>query len=316
MTDQILKIFNNKQIKSQEKLKKYINFCIQSNKSKRIKNLNGYSMTALHHILPKSLFPEYKNLKENIWNGVHLLHSDHYYAHWLLCAVFDYKNYSINEAFLKMHQCDINLNRILEKDLINHKEFQIFYEKALMIRGNKISEYMNTEITLKDGSISTIAKERGKKISASHNKIFLNKEGKETTIAKERCKNRNNFIPVIEISTNTRKAISSEEYKKNKHLYKTLAKEKYSKEENIKNIERQTDIREIHIKNFIYSTKSGIPLRTWLKENNLPYQIYQKVLNSTENTVILKLGKNNKNYKKFNNSTINIIYKYKKEHKD
>lgn len=37
-----------------------------------------------HHILPKSLFPEYEDLKIHKWNGVYLSASAHMIAHWIL----------------------------------------------------------------------------------------------------------------------------------------------------------------------------------------------------------------------------------------
>ena len=38
----------------------------------KAKDIKIKNQTELHHILPKSLFPEYKNLKEHSWNGVNL----------------------------------------------------------------------------------------------------------------------------------------------------------------------------------------------------------------------------------------------------
>jgi hypothetical protein len=42
--------------------------------------------TELHHILPKGklMFPEYRSLKENPWNGVYLTLREHYLCHLLL----------------------------------------------------------------------------------------------------------------------------------------------------------------------------------------------------------------------------------------
>lgn len=75
-----------------------------------------------HHILPNKLFPEYKNLKENPWNGNHLLYSEPYYAHWLLTEVID--DYGMLFAFCAMHKCDMSLGRINESDLIPEGEFK------------------------------------------------------------------------------------------------------------------------------------------------------------------------------------------------
>jgi len=74
--------------------------------------------------LPKanSCFPQYKNLKENPWNGTYLLYSDHYYAHWLLTEAID--DYGQLSAFCAMHNKDMKLGKIEEKDLIPPEEFQ------------------------------------------------------------------------------------------------------------------------------------------------------------------------------------------------
>jgi len=38
----------------------------------------------IHHILPKSLFPEYSNLKKHPWNGIKIPYRSHYLAHYML----------------------------------------------------------------------------------------------------------------------------------------------------------------------------------------------------------------------------------------
>lgn len=40
-----------------------------------------------HHILPKSIFPEYKNLRNNPWNKVLLTSREHFICHWLLTKI-------------------------------------------------------------------------------------------------------------------------------------------------------------------------------------------------------------------------------------
>ena len=57
----------------------------------------------LHHILPKSLFPEYKNLKAFEWNSVYLTFKEHYICHRLLpkfCKSSD--KYKMAYALLRM----------------------------------------------------------------------------------------------------------------------------------------------------------------------------------------------------------------------
>lgn len=70
--------------KNEHYIKKYIRF-ISSRKGIKI-----LKKTSLHHILPKAadMFPEFKDLKQFNWNGVHLTHREHYIAHWMLNKAF------------------------------------------------------------------------------------------------------------------------------------------------------------------------------------------------------------------------------------
>jgi hypothetical protein len=52
-------------------------------KSENRKKNNGIYFEA-HHILPKSLFPDYKNLRHHPWNGVLLTAREHFICHRLL----------------------------------------------------------------------------------------------------------------------------------------------------------------------------------------------------------------------------------------
>jgi hypothetical protein len=44
-----------------------------------------------HHVLPESLFPEYKTLSKHNWNGVHLTHREHFICHRLLTKMTEGK---------------------------------------------------------------------------------------------------------------------------------------------------------------------------------------------------------------------------------
>ena len=96
-------------------LQRYIKF-IESRKNIKIIN-----MTHLHHILPKSkdMFPEFKNLKDNQWNGINLTLREHYIAHWLLHKTF--KGSSQSNAFF--HMTNI-IGKRKSKDYALAKEIQ------------------------------------------------------------------------------------------------------------------------------------------------------------------------------------------------
>lgn len=56
---------------------KFINYCIDGN--------SEIEYVESHHILPKSLFPEFKSLRKNPWNKANLSPRQHFIAHWILC---------------------------------------------------------------------------------------------------------------------------------------------------------------------------------------------------------------------------------------
>ena len=65
-------------------LKRYINFI----KGCQQKNVDIEEYVEHHHICPKCLFPEYKKLSENKWNGTYLTARQHFIAHWILWKTF------------------------------------------------------------------------------------------------------------------------------------------------------------------------------------------------------------------------------------
>ena len=137
-------------------LKKYIQYCIDNNKTKE------KGKTSFHHILPrgnKTPFNQYENLTINAWNGVHLTYYEHYYAHYLLSNAIVLPIYLY--IFIAMHNKDRKLKRILESELIPQDEYN-----TLMCKRNKnISENMLTIIN-HNGEYMTKAK-----LSALNRKI-------------------------------------------------------------------------------------------------------------------------------------------------
>jgi hypothetical protein len=71
---------------NQHYLKRYVKFIEYCN------NINTHytGYVEYHHILPKAktLFPEYKNFKQNPWNKIKLTPRQHFIAHWMLWKIF------------------------------------------------------------------------------------------------------------------------------------------------------------------------------------------------------------------------------------
>lgn len=84
---------------SEHYLQRYLRFMNSILKSRP--NRKTKFETELHHILPKSLFPEYSNLKKNSWNKIHLTYREHFIAHWLLYKSI--KHPKTTFAFWAMH---------------------------------------------------------------------------------------------------------------------------------------------------------------------------------------------------------------------
>ncbi len=135
MRDFLISKLKTLNVKDENKLIEYVDYCISNDKKYKI-----LGTTSHHHILPKAKnlpFAEFSNLTENSWNGVHLLFSEHYYAHWLLYESI--KHYSITKSFVAMHNKDIKLGRITEDVLINSK----LYECVMIEHSKATSEHMN-----------------------------------------------------------------------------------------------------------------------------------------------------------------------------
>ena len=83
---------------------KYYNIIILKSKlqnRKRLKKSNpDYTYYENHHILPKSIFPEYKNLRTNKWNSVLLTAREHFICHILLWK--HYKSIKYTDGEIKM----------------------------------------------------------------------------------------------------------------------------------------------------------------------------------------------------------------------
>ena len=108
-------------VRDENTLDEYIEFCII--------NSNKDDYDCVHHIIhkAKSLFPQYKNLKNNSWNASYLSYKNHFIAHWLLLKAI--KEKSISFAFFSMKNKDL-VNGRIDKDTIEMyaSEYEEFYK--------------------------------------------------------------------------------------------------------------------------------------------------------------------------------------------
>lgn len=123
---------NNEEIKirDHEKLKEYIDHCFNNRVEKHIK-----FKTANHHILPKSLFPEFESFTVHNWNSSMLFHKDHYTVHYLLWKSIDSK-----EMTFALHMMNNDKNgKLTNSDLTvmsNLEEYQQLGEEQAKYNGD------------------------------------------------------------------------------------------------------------------------------------------------------------------------------------
>lgn len=67
----------------------------------------GEGYTERHHILPRSMFPQFKNFRSHPWNKVNLTGRQHFIAHWILARAFGGNMWQAFHAMAYLH-CDDN----------------------------------------------------------------------------------------------------------------------------------------------------------------------------------------------------------------
>lgn len=109
----------------------------------------------VHHILPKSLFPEFSDLGKFPFNGVNLLYSDHVKAHYLLTRVIDNDQmifaFNMMFSFKKMERSDIlseeeyNYLKSRCKDAVRKSRFVTRLHGARWMTKNGKSKHVEKE---------------------------------------------------------------------------------------------------------------------------------------------------------------------------
>lgn len=120
-----------------EYLNKYIDFCVSNHDPDLIKGAN-------HHILSRTIFPEYDNFKENPWNLSRLTHHNHYVAHALLFKSINHT--TIGYSWYAMNNTDF----ILEKDKPIELIGPELYEELILKRNKLHSENTSGKVLAKD----------------------------------------------------------------------------------------------------------------------------------------------------------------------
>lgn len=138
---------------------------------------NKTKYTEHHHILPKSLYPEYKSLIKNKWNGIHVTKDKHLLLHLILAKALN-KNTNMNMAFKFINErCNIkykDLNLDCEVlDIINNEEDYISVTKEIYV----ISDEHRKNIIL-NNKTRVFSKETRDKISKGNKNKKVSEEAR------------------------------------------------------------------------------------------------------------------------------------------
>ena len=191
-------------IRDINKLNEYISYCLDKDKNMKIK-----SKTSNHHILPRSLFPEFEDLGKNNWNSCHLLYNEHYIAHSLLAQALEEPSSLF--AWYCMSNQDKKTKKVEGSLLLDSIVFQ-----ELMERRNKLnSENLKGKIPWNKGLDKT--DERVRKYADNMSGIKKSEKHKEKLSL---CKIGK--VSAINIETNKIEIISKEIFATNRNKYKGI----------------------------------------------------------------------------------------------
>jgi len=184
---QSLNVLNN------DKLIEYIEFCITKDCKERIQG-----ETELHHILPKgkTLFPEYKDLKEYKWNGVHLKYSDHYIAHSLLAEAVNDRGVIYAWNRMRISNSGFELSSKIYESL-RKRHLDIVKETSSISNTGKVDVIINDKIVKIDKldpryiSGELVSHHKGKKLSEeTKQKISESLSGRKNGALSEETKQK------------------------------------------------------------------------------------------------------------------------------
>lgn len=164
---------------------------------------NSSTYSERHHILPASIWPDYKSLKDNPWNEIRLTAREHYIAHWILAKCFT-EIHSQKYAFYAMSNQAISLKENRDRHIPTSLAYEIarkMFSETIRNdkeRGRKISESSkgkklseNTKRLLSEARTGTPCSEESKearrKTWSEKSELFMKTfREKQSKLSKER----------------------------------------------------------------------------------------------------------------------------------
>lgn len=202
--DFIFEKFKKINFQNKDLLFDYIFHCLFNSTNEKIKY-----KTDNHHILPKSIFPEFEN---EDWNKVNLFYKDHFFAHYLLAQVFTDQN-SILFAWNSM--CN-KLPSFKTKTLTIEEQLKLMdfdtYQKLKERAAKQLGDLFKNKTVVIDKSTN-------KTVIINSDEYQANKELYTT--------HSTNKMTVIDKQTGDKIRINTDDYDINKHIFHTAGKNKY-----------------------------------------------------------------------------------------
>lgn len=170
--------------------------------------LEGY--TEEHHILPKCLFPEFKNLRHNPWNGVKLSAREHFIVHQLLVKIYP-SNYKLCVAAQQMSNYREFSSRKYNWLKQKRKDEGWVSTECIEKRVKSRKGYTHSEETkrkISEANKGKVSKLRGRKLSEEvKNKISETEKGK--VVSEETRQKLSDFNKGKIVSEETKQKISN-----------------------------------------------------------------------------------------------------------
>lgn len=131
------------EITDRKALIEYVDICL-NHKTKGKVNAHNHKGLHRHHILPKSVFPQFAKLHLHKWNEAYLTYADHYTAHYVLSKALN-NNYSVLSAFCYMNSMSTVRGELKKEELIGAEEYtRVMKQKSYLqsLRPNSNSKHI------------------------------------------------------------------------------------------------------------------------------------------------------------------------------
>lgn len=156
-----------------------------------------------HHILPKSLFPEFKNFTRNKWNEVKLPYKEHLVAHYYLSILTQKREMKHSFVYMitsisTLVEVDYTLDELPKEIMEEYEKARIFVQEHIVTRdkNNNTIWVKKTDERFLSGELIGINKKKKLYNNGNINKLFTEEEivNLDTTIWKQGKKDKSHLM--------------------------------------------------------------------------------------------------------------------------